>query len=990
MHKPRPTRPQAHGFTLPAVMVVAAAMLILAVGLLAIIGIERKTSASFADMKRAELAARAGLEDFRAVLRAETANDDFLVIGGASKNSPQDGKEVPQNLFIARGEGTGENFRYIPLFSTSELPPSETTLAAPEVPEGKNSEGEANDGYAVISGPAWLDKPTAKWIPVENEKGEKVARYAYWVEDLQGKVDAKTAGNVNGTASANLRNEWPSTASGLNPEPPTDEKPKLNQVAIHVLDPKSTEDGNGNLTRKVIDGRVAMLSPESVLGSTGYNTPLKRLTNGLLEDPAAAALERSSSPVIMPYKEKPVVPFAPGLSSDVTGRTKLNLNELLNKSRSSAVDEFANWVGRGLPRFEDERRGGFPENYLKTLAANAFDYADKDNDGTINLGSYRGLDGYPLTSELILHIRYLGLTQKDGVRIMNWRLKLFAEMWNMSNVDVKGRAQVSYEVALAPNGIGAGVSGRRFDDPSILRDPNRSTHQLIERDGKFWSTEIAVDLRPNEYRMYEFATVTYTLSAGFMSDTVGDKVTLSEPLGGAGYSLAWNSNVVERIPKIVRDSLGLDFSLKSPSSAGKAAIPGHSYGPYGSFVNNMGDPRMSHYFRNVALGENSYPGNISPNRRNVRRSTIYDSDSATKALHYGRVLPAEWPDGGHNSPAGTWSISTDTNVEPTDARYSTNLPTPLAAQAPMRLSNAGIFYSATELGRTYDPMMWRPTYGDLSSGDGTGNSDTSQFLTSLPTRRPTWPEVEINSPASMDQGGGNTLRIGRPEHPRFRDRVGLSAANLLDLFHAGDPTSEVREEREGHLVTMAGNVNLNTADKDTLRTLAAGLLKQDPELGQTTSNNHQTSSLMAKPVAKLKLGAPTRALIADRIAEALIRSRPFSSAAQIANAKDNDDKPVFGNRETYSQNARLEWSDSASEEIFARVYDASTTRSRNFRIWVIGQAIAPQDKNDTDDPEVLAESKKSFTVFADPGERSEEGDIDASSYRPRVTHENDF
>ena len=993
MHKPRPTRPQAHGFTLPAVMVVAAAMLILAVGLLAIIGIERKTSASFADMKRAELAARAGLEDFRAMLRAETANDDFLVIGGASKNAPQDGKEVPQNLFIARGEDSGGSFRFVPLFSTTELPAPDNLLAAPEVPEGKDSDGEANEGYAVISGPAWLDKPTARWIPVENEKRQKIARYAYWVEDLQGKVDAKTAGNIDGTASANYRNEWPSTASGLNPEPPTDEKPKLNQVAIHVLDPKATEDGDGNLTRSLIDGRPAMISPESVLGSAGYNAPLKRQTNGLLEDAAAAALEKSSSPVVMPYKEKAVVPFAPGLSPDVMGKTKLNLNELLNKGRAPAIDEFANWAGRGLPRFEDERRGGFPEDYLKTLAANAFDYADSDNDGSIALGSYRGLDGYPITSELILHIRYLGLTQKDGVRIMNWRLRLFAEMWNMTNLDVNGRAQVTYEVGLAPNGIGAGVSGKRFDDPTILRDPNRSTHQLIERDGKFWTPEIQVTLLPNEYRMYQFASVDYTLSAGFMSDTVGDKVTLSEPLGAAGYSMAWNSNVVERISKIVRDSLGLDFSLKSPSSAGKAAIPGHSFGPYGTFVNNMGDPRMSHYIRNVALGENSYPGNISPNRRNIRRSTIYDKDGATKSTHYGRVLPGEWPDSGHNSAVGSWPVLTDTNVEPMDSRYSTNLPVPLAAQAPMRLSNAGIFYSATELGRAYDPMMWRPTYGDLSGSPGSGGSDTSALLAlsgaNIPTRRPTWPDVELNSPASQDQGGGNTLRIGRPEHPRFRDRAGLSAANLLDLFHTGDPTSEDRKEREGNLVTMAGNVNLNTADKDTLRALAAGLLRQDPELGQTTSNNH-SPSLMAKPVSKLKLGAPTRTLIADRIAEALVRSRPFASAAQIANAKDNDDKPVFGNRETYIQNARLEWSDSAAEEVFARVYDASTTRSRNFRIWVIGQAIVPQDKNDDDEPEVLAESKKAFTVFADPGERNEDGDIDASSYRPRVTHENDF
>jgi type II secretory pathway pseudopilin PulG len=1003
MHNPRPIRPRTRGFTLPAVMVVAAAMLILAVGLLAIIGIERKTSRSFADMKRAELAARAGLEDFRAVLRSETANDDFLVIGGPAKNRPEKEQEIPQHLYIARGEGGGDTlrYRYIPLYSTKQLPDGDNILAAPEVPEGRDSTGKVKEGFAAISGPPWLDKPTAEWIPVENEKGETVARYAYWVEDLQGRLDAKTAGNTDGAASANLRNEWPSTASGLNPEKPTDEKPKLNQVAIHVLDPKATEDGNGSLTRKILDGRHVMLSPESVVAAGGYGAPLKRLTSGLYEEPVAAALEKSASPVIQPYQERAVVPYAPGLSADVVGKPKLNLNELLGRNRSAAVGEFANWVNRALPRFADERKGGFPEDYLQTIAANVFDYADTDNDATVSLGSYRGLDGYPLSSEIILHIRYLGQTNNNGSRILNWRLRLYAELWNMSNVQVNGRAQVSYEVGLAPNGVGSGVGGKRFDDPGILRDPARSTHQLIEREGRFWSPELTVDLRPNEYRMYQFASVDYKLGAGLMSDIVGDKVTLSEPLGAAGLSLSWNGNVVERVSKIVRDSLGLEFKLASTSSAGKAAIPGHSYGPYGSFVNNMGDPRMSHYFRTVALGENSYPGNISPNRRNVRRATIYDGDGATKALHYGRVLPAEWPDGGHNSATGSWSISTDTNVEPTDPRYLTNLPSPVAAQAPLRLSNLGRFFSATELGRAYDPMMWKPTFGDLSGAPGSGGTDTAALNgasgANLPTRRPTWPEVEMNSPSSADNGGGNTLRIGRAEHPRFRNRIGLSAAHLLDLFHAGDSTSEDRDLREGELVTMAGNVNLNTADKDTLRALAAGILKQDPELGQTTSNNHQTSNLLAKPVSKLKIGAPTRTLIADRIADALIGSRPFASAAQIANAREEDDndreeddKPVFGNREMYSQNARLEWSDSAAEEVFARVYDASTTRSRNFRIWVIGQAIVPQEKDSDDEPEVLAESKKSFTVFADPGERTEDGEIDAASYRPRVTHENDF
>jgi Tfp pilus assembly protein PilV len=55
----------AAGFTLPAVLVVTGALLILAVGILLVASIERSTARSFVDRQRAELAAQAGLEDPR-------------------------------------------------------------------------------------------------------------------------------------------------------------------------------------------------------------------------------------------------------------------------------------------------------------------------------------------------------------------------------------------------------------------------------------------------------------------------------------------------------------------------------------------------------------------------------------------------------------------------------------------------------------------------------------------------------------------------------------------------------------------------------------------------------------------------------------------------------------------------------------------------------------------------------------------------------------
>jgi hypothetical protein len=998
MPERRPHLCHAPGFTLPAVMIVSAAMLILAVGLIAIISIEKKTARSFADAKRAELAARAGLEDFRAILRAETANDDFLVIGSTSPNVPDGSKlDAPSQLFLARGEGGGTSvrYRYTPLFSATEMPAQGSALLAPEIPEVD----EDDAGHTSIKTLPWQDPVRVEWVPVKNEKGETVARYAYWVEDLQAKVDARTAGNTEGTGGGNARNAYPFPASGMNPEPPEeDDEPRLDQVAIHVLDPAATEDGDGKLTNKILEGRPAMLSPDSVVAAAGYGAPLERTEEGDLDQPVAAALERSASAVIEPYEERPVVPYARGISAEAAGEPKLNLNELLNKSAGGAVDEFANWVDSALPEFKN-RRGGFPEDYLRTVSANAFDYADADQTPRVVEGSYRGIEGFPLVSEHMFSMKWESVTRDETRTYVTIVVSVFAELWNMTNLPVVGRAQLSYETQYSMQ-IGA-IPDINLGDPELLFDPAvTATNILKESDNSFWFPEFDVSLQANQYRVYKLGEARIKIDAGAAALFVPSPLEVSnDDNQESGYKMRWNGTVVDFSKGKLRhyDQLLYYPGNHATNSSQKvsATIPGHSYKlKTDAFVNNMGDPRMSMYLT-APQDANSWPQNYSPNRRTIRWGSIYSSDSAAKRKHYGRVLPAEWPDGGHNSPYGSNSFFTeDRRVAPDDLRFFANLPTPVAEQAPMRFSNAGRFYSATELGRAYDPVMWKPTYGDLVGSPGSGARDTSTHNSgsspSLPTARVAWPDVEMNSPFATDAGGGNTLRIGRGEHPRFRDTPGQHAAHLLDLFHAGISTSEDREERDGNLISIAGNVNLNTAEPDAIRALVAGYLQQDPLLSQTTSTNHQTSTLMAQPVVSLKLGSPTYSKIADRVAEAITRSRPFACAADIAKAKDATDRPVFGNREVYAQTNRIQWTDSACEELFGRLYEASTLRSRNFRIWVIGQAVYLPEDGDPEDTEVLAETKKAYTVFADPGDRGDEGEIDATRYQPRVTHENDF
>ena len=302
------------------------------------------------------------------------------------------------------------------------------------------------------------------------------------------------------------------------------------------------------------------------------------------------------------------------------------------------------------------------------------------------------------------------------------------------------------------------------------------------------------------------------------------------------------------------------------------------------------------------------------------------------------------------------------------------------------ISNKGKFFSVTELGRVFDPIMYQPKFPDTSA--------TNSFITSgkFPAPFMSWPDVVVNNPASNFYGGGNTLRLGRQEHPEFDTsaRPSMKASNLLDLFHAGLSRSANSAEQQGAVIRIEGHVNLNTASRDALRALAAGALVMDPLLSKQTSGIHDGSPTMAPPKTPLTLDAPTNtSVIADWIADAIIGSRPYSSTSSLAQAKEADGTSVFGNKMLYPDAEKIEWSDAAAEEVFGRVYESSTVRSRNYRVWVIAQAVAPTT-NTISNPEVLAEVRKVFTIFADPGERASDGSIVPSKFKIKVTTTNDF
>jgi hypothetical protein len=291
------------------------------------------------------------------------------------------------------------------------------------------------------------------------------------------------------------------------------------------------------------------------------------------------------------------------------------------------------------------------------------------------------------------------------------------------------------------------------------------------------------------------------------------------------------------------------------------------------------------------------------------------------------------------------------------------------------------------MGHVFDPIMFAPVFDNATlTNSFWGNH-------SLPGGVDTWPDAKAAAPNPRNSlyGGGNTLRIGRPEHPAFNGVDGKSnrAIGLLDLFHAGQPFANDTSLRIGPLIRLDGHVNINTASRDALRSLAAGQLVMDPELSKRKSNSHSLAPAMAPPTEPLKLDAPRNLVLADEIAEAIMASRPYASPSRMALATDPDGAEVFGNRRQYQDADNVQWTDAAAEEVFGRVYQAATVRSRNFRIWVVAQAVAPVTSSSAV-PEVLAEVRKAYTIHADPGVRASDGTIIGSNFKTRILSANEF
>ncbi len=823
----------SRGFILPMTLLAIVGLFILMMGLIAMLSLERKTARSYSDATRADFALQSGLAEAISTLSEISSRDDSLVFRLEDPVEPVSTLDtITREQFFTYGsvfDTANSSWRVIPFFSGSD---EVTTTPAANKPNAPNTDilrssltsyvGAGNDPIKTLGRLSETDTnvPRAKWVELPQTAGEYKIRYSWWVEDLNGRIDGRTAGSEQ-------RDKGVSTA----------------ELGFFTLFKDSATATQGLLASKGDTLRTAASS----------RLVLDEVDSKVIE-PYLTYTPPAATPAVAPV---PTIPY--GFDYADAGQPAMNLNEAVaNKD----VEGIAAHITRNLPKFVNDRKGGFPasEDYVKTLAASIIDYADEDSDATTGPG-YRGVDSYPFVNTL--YDRYEWVSTTGGN--LNIKVSTYVELWNLTQQSISGSIEFENQNRMPIN-----IIGEKFFTPVAYPAMN-------------------VSLPPNGFKVLFVGEKTYQFPQGnfpSLRPTFPNSTT-------SNFQLKWNGTLVD----FARGGVQRQNSLLNPV---EPKWKGNASPALELSEGQSGDPRSSYYV-NTFVFANTYASNSCWGGRNKKWGIAN--------ANYNEVKVTNWADRGSDSTTGTVPGS-DSKV-PTGLNYPANQPN----LAPAFISNAGSYYSIGELGHIYDPSQWK--------------------------------NVNLaNTTANQNAGGGYTLAVGRPEFGKF-DTPGLRAAQLADLFY-------VPRAAPGNS-TLGTKININTAPRDVLRTLVAGVtLDEDPALPPMTPAQTQVEGdLFADTVINSRNHAPLRGL-SDL---ALIR-RDWTKPRSYLTPRP-DTEPYFGGRSHFSPQPPDTWDDAGREDLFRKVVNLVSFQGKSFRIVVAGEAL---DKNDN----LLGRRTKEIHIMFEP------------------------
>lgn len=912
------TRPHHEsGVALVTTVIVVAMLAVVAVALMQSTTADRASSRSVANYTRAQLAAEAGAGMAGALLASQMTNDHFIVVANTNGQ-----------LFVGNGSNQpAGSFAYTPVFSTVTSITSAVTPIISAVMPSTNVSGGTNLSITNLPGGLAVTSPAVSWVYLTESNSitgvRTNARFAFWVEDLSGKVDLSVVGTNTADAAARR-------PTGTNPA----------EIALWAVFSSNavSATASGGAGNDLISARSSLITPATArLASSN-------VTTNILASLAANLRHDTNEPEIIPF----------GFGYPDAGKPKYNLNTNISPAGVSSIGGI---ISANLPGFGS--RGGAMNSsaYVTNIAASIVDYADAGDVPTADDPddpTYFGIENIPWPNELFDAIKFKNYVNGPPAQI-RIQLKDFVEVWNMGNKAIAAGTSIyisnSYDLMLTftnpmiPNGVSAGV-GFQQSLKDLLDVDNGNASDWTS----FRAFTLPNDLPPNGYAVLDSDKAINGTSHRTLGANIPDPNWVAYAQTNAGAKASWRVLIPKETEtgtmtfraksggQVVQKSTGrwpgyIRFENTTGLQVGGSPADTFIFGnPIGFAsqtasssagtvpVHSGGDPRAQ-LFLSAALRAQAYnnpSGYSSPGGRNWEKANISKfPESEVNPVQY-------WPDSGHTNNSDRGSNATSYG----DAPLSFSV-TPVTNNWVMFRNDTGTFSNILELGNIYDPLQW-------SDQSGSGVATQPGLWTNLTTAAR--PDARF--------GGRNTLRVGRWEFSKFNTN-GQRASQLLDLFAVGPSGGSGPVTNR-----IPGRININTASTNVLRALAAGVYhSSDPALLALSTGG--TNFVVANTaVASFITG------VANRTAQ-----KPFFSAAELSTLSTNTNttgwpaSAVFGNSNVAGVK---EWNDRAVEEWFAKIYPLATVRSRNFLVYAVGQALQPGTTN------VVSTAKSVFQVYIRP------------------------
>jgi len=745
-----------------------------------------------------------------------------------------------------------------------------------------------------------------------NTSNAPVARFAFFVQDLCGMIDAERMGGLtNGTPYRESTALPANYTQGTNPAEIS--LTKLTGTALTNTSRVSTFTDSTN--------RIKYLSPGMLVltNGGGLNTnDLRYVTTGLRH--WTNAYER--------------IPVGLGYPNSWSNKYNLSNSANLDVTNISAV------ITNNLTNFINRAGGMSGSTYVSNIAANIVDLFDSDNFATTVGNSVRGIDSYPFVNEIwdqvvLTNIIVTPSTTTNWVVTYRLEITTWMELWNLSSQPVtNGSMSIFY-----PNRevLTNRTSGANDIPVSFSIALNYTSNLSWNFTTNFLPTNPIISdltnsrISPNAFHMVAFPKFTTNVSI--------TNIPPSTPSTKTNLFLLWatNGNLNGYATYFSSNSASLPSSMSThrsrvdSSSSAFNGIQRNTNNPSKHFLDSSqtvwwrgngtpnsdltkglaGDPRMSFHL-DSSSGQTWFDHQFETGRASWWARNTLNGLSFTVDL-------SKWPETSHNTTE--YANITDPSTNP----VKTGITRAQETNKPVQMIYNTLPANIVQLGQTFDPMQWSYNVNNNTNG------------------LPLTGAIGANS-----SGGGHTLRIGRAEHPRFAwtnltvgslatPNMMMSSAALLDIFSSAEQFNE------------SGQINLNTAPAPVLRALAGGiLLTSDPALINNLSANAPSH--------------PVPPGVTEAFAQGVMRFRakyPFYSPSQLAfigtatnwpNTNNWPSNAVFGNTNsialstapgnTFGGSTRInvnEWNDRAAEEWFAKIFKLSTTYSRNFRVYVIAQ-----------------------------------------------------